>query len=77
MHVDGAFGAWAAVSPSRKHLVSGIEQADSVVWDAHKMLRTSSLCAAILVRDVRRALRRGGGFEAEEDDHEEDRFEQR
>ena len=33
---------------------SGIAHADSVVWDAHKMMRAASVCAAILVRDARR-----------------------
>jgi L-2,4-diaminobutyrate decarboxylase len=53
-HVDAAHGASALLSPAHRGLLRGIEQADSVVWDAHKMLRTSSLCAAILVRDLRR-----------------------
>jgi L-2,4-diaminobutyrate decarboxylase len=53
-HVDAAHGASALLSPRHRGLLRGIEQADSVVWDAHKMLRTSSLCAAILVRDLRR-----------------------
>jgi L-2,4-diaminobutyrate decarboxylase len=53
-HVDAAHGASALLSPAHAHLLRGIEQADSVVWDAHKMLRTSSVCAAVLVRDVRR-----------------------
>ena len=38
LHVDGAFGLWAAVSPSLRHLVKGIEQADSVATDGHKWL---------------------------------------
>ena len=38
VHVDGAFGLWAAASPSLAHLVSGIEQADSWASDAHKWL---------------------------------------
>jgi L-2,4-diaminobutyrate decarboxylase len=50
LHVDGAHGASALLSPRHRHLLRGIELADSVVWDAHKMLRTSSLCAAVLVR---------------------------
>jgi glutamate/tyrosine decarboxylase-like PLP-dependent enzyme len=38
LHVDGAFGIWAAVSPELRHLVSGIERGDSWTTDAHKWL---------------------------------------
>ena len=38
VHVDGAFGLWAAASPSTRHLVTGIEQADSWAVDGHKWL---------------------------------------
>jgi glutamate/tyrosine decarboxylase-like PLP-dependent enzyme len=38
MHVDGAFGLWAATSPDLKHLVDGVELADSWATDAHKWL---------------------------------------
>ncbi len=38
VHVDGAFGLWAAVSESRRELVSGIERADSWAVDGHKWL---------------------------------------
>jgi glutamate/tyrosine decarboxylase-like PLP-dependent enzyme len=38
LHVDGAFGLWAAVSESRRHLLEGIERADSWATDAHKWL---------------------------------------
>ncbi|MBK5967172.1 diaminobutyrate decarboxylase [Thiocystis minor] len=52
-HVDGAHGASALLSPEYRHLLDGVELADSLTWDAHKMLRTSAVCAALLVRDHR------------------------
>lgn len=50
-HVDGAHGASALLSKKYRHLLRGVEKADSLTWDAHKMLRTPALCAALLVRD--------------------------
>jgi glutamate/tyrosine decarboxylase-like PLP-dependent enzyme len=38
LHVDGAFGLWAAVSPARRHLLDGVERADSWTVDGHKWL---------------------------------------
>ncbi len=51
LHVDGAHGASALLSQKERHLMKGMARADSVTWDAHKMLRTSALCAAILFKD--------------------------
>ena len=38
VHVDGAFGLWAAAAPERRRLVAGLEEADSWACDAHKWL---------------------------------------
>ncbi len=50
LHADAAHGASALLSDRHRHLLDGVELADSVIWDAHKMLRTSGLCAAVLLR---------------------------
>ena len=52
LHVDGAHGASALVSERLRRHLDGLELADSLIWDAHKMLRTSVLAAAVLVRDA-------------------------
>jgi L-2,4-diaminobutyrate decarboxylase len=50
LHVDAAHGGSALLVPELRHRLTGIAQADSITWDAHKMLRTSTLAAAVLVR---------------------------
>jgi L-2,4-diaminobutyrate decarboxylase len=50
-HVDGAHGATALLSKKYRHYLKGVEKADSLTWDAHKLMRTPALCAALLVRD--------------------------
>ncbi|MBI1861199.1 MAG: aminotransferase class I/II-fold pyridoxal phosphate-dependent enzyme [Deltaproteobacteria bacterium] len=50
LHVDGAHGASALLSPYYRSLLDGIERADSVVWDAHKMLMMPALTSAVLFR---------------------------
>ncbi|MDH3649650.1 MAG: PLP-dependent decarboxylase, partial [Saprospiraceae bacterium] len=55
-HVDSPHGATALLSDKYKHQVQGIELADSMIWDAHKMMRTSTLCTAILYRDQKSML---------------------
>ena len=51
VHVDGAFGLWAAASASYKHLLAGVEGADSWATDAHKWLNVPYDSGLALVRD--------------------------
>lgn len=50
VHVDGAFGLWARASERHRHLVSGIELADSMATDGHKWLQTPYDCGFAIVR---------------------------
>ena len=52
VHVDGAFGLWAAASPDREHLCSGFADADSWATDAHKWLNVPYDSGIAFVRDV-------------------------
>lgn len=51
LHVDGAFGAWAAASPELRGLTSGLELADSLSVDGHKWLNVPYDCGFVFVRD--------------------------
>ena len=55
-HVDGAFGALTLLSPTLRHLVAGIEQADSVAFDFHKWAQVPYDAGCIMVRDGDRQL---------------------
>ncbi|MCU1491955.1 MAG: aspartate aminotransferase family protein [Acidimicrobiaceae bacterium] len=56
VHVDGAFGLWAAACPSLRHLVTGLDRADSWATDAHKTLNVPYDCGIAIVAE-RSALR--------------------
>ena len=50
-HVDGAFGALAALSPVTRHLSAGLDRADSIAFDFHKWAQVTYACGCLLVRD--------------------------
>ncbi|MBT2486011.1 MULTISPECIES: aminotransferase class V-fold PLP-dependent enzyme [unclassified Microbacterium] len=65
VHVDGAFGLWAAASPSLRRLTAGIADADSWATDAHKTLNVPYDCGMAIVRepaDSIAAFRTGGYY---------------
>lgn len=61
IHVDGAFGLWAAAAPDLGHLIRGFEDADSWGTDAHKTLNVPYDCGIAIVRDAS-ALRSAMGL---------------
>jgi glutamate/tyrosine decarboxylase-like PLP-dependent enzyme len=64
LHVDSAFGMWAAAAPGRAHLLAGSELADSWATDAHKWLNVPYDSGIAFVRDAD-ALRAGMAVTAE------------
>jgi len=65
VHIDGAFGLWAAASPALSHLTAGMADADSWATDAHKTLNVPYDCGMAIVRDPAdsiAAFRTGGDY---------------
>jgi glutamate/tyrosine decarboxylase-like PLP-dependent enzyme len=65
VHIDGAFGLWAAASPALSHLTDGMADADSWATDAHKTLNVPYDCGMAIVRDPAdsiAAFRTGGDY---------------
>lgn len=54
-HVDAAHGGSVVLSPRYRSLAAGLERADSVVWDCHKMMMMPAVLTAVLFRDGRRS----------------------
>ncbi|XP_060554593.1 acidic amino acid decarboxylase GADL1-like, partial [Ruditapes philippinarum] len=50
LHVDGAWGGSAAMSTKYRYLLKGIENADSMVWNAHKMMGVPQQCSIFLTK---------------------------
>lgn len=64
LHVDGAWGASVLLSQTHRKLMRGIEQADSLAWDTHKMLGTGLVSSFFLTRHsngLRESHSGGGG----------------
>ena len=71
VHVDGAFGLFAAVSPRTRHFVAGVDRADSATVDGHKWLNVPYDSGYAFVRDhglMARAFRYSADYLADEND---------
>uniref|UniRef100_A0AAR2J6D1 Cysteine sulfinic acid decarboxylase n=1 Tax=Pygocentrus nattereri TaxID=42514 RepID=A0AAR2J6D1_PYGNA len=56
MHVDAAWGGSVVFSKKHKHLIAGMERANSCTWNPHKMLMAGLQCSVFLMRDTTNLL---------------------
>ena len=57
LHVDAAHGGAVCLSQKHRHLIKGLERADSVVFDAHKMMFVPAVCALVFYRNKKNRFR--------------------
>ena len=77
LHVDGAFGLWAAAAPERSPLVAGVDAADSWATDAHKWLNVPYDSGMAIVREpeaLRRAMAASASYLVASDTREPDQY---
>ncbi|HVO70335.1 MAG TPA: aminotransferase class V-fold PLP-dependent enzyme [Aggregatilineaceae bacterium] len=73
VHVDGAFGLWAAAAPGRVHLTAGVAEADSWAVDAHKWLNVPHDSGVAICRqpaDIRAAMSTSAAYLIQESERE-------
>uniref|UniRef100_A0A2K6BF10 Cysteine sulfinic acid decarboxylase n=1 Tax=Macaca nemestrina TaxID=9545 RepID=A0A2K6BF10_MACNE len=64
LHVDAAWGGSVLLSQTHRHLLDGIQRADSVAWNPHKLLAAGLQCSALLLQDTSNLLKRCHGSQA-------------
>ncbi len=61
-HADGSLGGTVILSPRHRHLLQGLDKADSFVWNAHKLMGLPLICSILLIREKGHLLRTNSVF---------------
>ncbi|XP_013014671.1 cysteine sulfinic acid decarboxylase isoform X2 [Cavia porcellus] len=64
LHVDAAWGGSVLLSQTHRHLLDGIQRANSVAWNPHKLLGAGLQCSVLLLQDTSNLLKRCHGSQA-------------